>query len=229
MGYRRRIALTDILISKTLSKKKPLGSEQIERFEEALYKIVRDREYIDLSVDYHPSHHLAEAVERSTIDDKQFGICGRFPFKTRMWMDNDHVSVSAGYGAEETFLFQTKRFAARRLLVERSYAYRDVWQDEQRKIIDPIVDERTAMTKKCGWNHPDVSAIQRKINELLKPFDDRADHYRKKFDSYYAAMPYIPNGKLEDIADNFWRTVVFADNRYMFMRKMRERKARKAA
>lgn len=63
-----------------------------DRLEAALLdESIRPYDRSGLHVDYHPDEILAQAAEGTKI---------RFPCKTNMWVYNDHIGVSAGYGAE---------------------------------------------------------------------------------------------------------------------------------
>jgi hypothetical protein len=58
--------------------------------------VTEKRMFNYLSVDYHPDIPLAMAAERA-------GLTMQFPWKTSMFIDNNYVSVSNGYGAERIY------------------------------------------------------------------------------------------------------------------------------
>lgn len=70
----------------------------------------RCREYGDLSigVDYVPDRILAEAAREAGISTL------RFPWKTMMWVNDDHVTVSAGYRAPTVLVWASEEWLANR-------------------------------------------------------------------------------------------------------------------
>ena len=79
------------------SEKKGQTPEQIDAFENALAKILAKKDgYVYLGVDYNPDHLLVEAAKEAEL---KLGMT-TLPWKTGMWIDNDTIKVSLGYGAE---------------------------------------------------------------------------------------------------------------------------------
>jgi hypothetical protein len=79
--------------------------EQLERFANALRTLLENSapDYADtwlLGVDYHPEGYLADAAKIAGISSLAFS------WKTRMWLGTKGVTVRAGYGADEVFLWQ---------------------------------------------------------------------------------------------------------------------------
>ncbi len=101
----------EVLNAMTAALPKNNTPEVLERFGEALKDILtnglmvtpdygdrqpyqlRDRH---LSVDYHPCRSLAAAAERA-------GLKMEFPIKTGMYIGDDHISFSMGYGEPRTY------------------------------------------------------------------------------------------------------------------------------
>lgn len=55
--------------------------------------------YMFLDVDYEPCDVLSESAEKADINDL------RFPWKTRMWIDNGEIKVARGYGARPVIVW----------------------------------------------------------------------------------------------------------------------------
>lgn len=92
-----------------VAEQHPVTSDQLAKFTDLLEqhvtaeldaavdraaKVPALRPRVILSVDYGPGLALSEAAEAAGIDGS------RFPWKTVSWTEPDHVTVSAGYGAQ---------------------------------------------------------------------------------------------------------------------------------
>ena len=79
------------------TEKKGQTPEQIDAFEKSLAQILAKKDgYVHLGVDYNPGYLLVEAAEKAELN---LGMT-TLPWKTGMWIDNDTIKVSLGYGAE---------------------------------------------------------------------------------------------------------------------------------
>ena len=71
--------------------------ELIDKFELELTKALTDAEHFwCVGVDYHPDMLLQEAADKAGLP---LGMTS-LPWKTTMWIKDDKISVSCGYGAE---------------------------------------------------------------------------------------------------------------------------------
>ncbi|KEI95010.1 hypothetical protein N496_18765 (plasmid) [Clostridium botulinum A2B3 87] len=59
---------------------------------------------VTLDVDYHACRELSEAGKYAGISESNF------PWKTTMWIDKNHVSVSYGHRAKEEYLYVNKTY-----------------------------------------------------------------------------------------------------------------------
>lgn len=81
-------------------EKTRVSDEAIDKFEQELAKILIEKNTRYLGVDYHPDHILSEAADRACLP---LGMT-TLPWKTSMYIDNDEVRVSCGYGAPSVTL-----------------------------------------------------------------------------------------------------------------------------
>lgn len=113
-------------IASTMAASLPKNNtpEVLQRFGEELTKIMlkpfkftahdgTEHEYQAanyLTVDYHPDAPLREAAKRA-------GLEMQFPWKTSMFLEEDYLSVSAGYGAPSVYHYplQNDRWLVTRL------------------------------------------------------------------------------------------------------------------
>ena len=86
------------LLAGMLNANAPVTQEEAENFKvaltELLMRIAGNLRYFELNVDYHPDKILYDAAVMAGISSKN---C--FPWKTQMQIEEDQISVSAGYGA----------------------------------------------------------------------------------------------------------------------------------
>lgn len=87
------------LLQTLIASKHRMTEEQGGRFAVALAGTVTEwpakgQRRIALGVDYGPDRELADAARAAGID------LARFPWKTMMWVREDHVTAALGYGAE---------------------------------------------------------------------------------------------------------------------------------
>lgn len=85
-----------------------------------------------LHVDYGPTPMLGEAAEQAEISTMNF------PWKTSMWMDKEHVSVSLGYRAPREYL----------------YASPEHWQ-KQIKSLEEAIHEYKNGRMSLSWYEPE--------------------------------------------------------------------------
>jgi len=81
----------------------PVSAEAAARFVDALAQIINERSHHymgGLHTDYGPDSALAGAADEAGVHYT------RFPYKTNMWIKDDHVCVSAGYGAQVVLVWQ---------------------------------------------------------------------------------------------------------------------------
>lgn len=98
---------------------KPVGIEAREKFISELKSKIEKRIYWEpkyervprmvLSVDYGPDKDLYEAAEAAGVNKMNF------PWKTTMWIDKNHVSVSYGYRTPEEILYANKEHWEQRI------------------------------------------------------------------------------------------------------------------
>ena len=85
---------------------KPTTDEQREKFVKALSGRIEGKEYLMLSVDYHPDEILRESAEEAGISE------GNFPWKTYVIMDRCfgeegyRIRARHGYCAEPEILYE---------------------------------------------------------------------------------------------------------------------------
>lgn len=62
----------------------------------------KDYRYIQIGTDYHPDKILRESAENAGIS------LDNFPWKTHMFIDENHISVSDGYRSPQEIIYQKK-------------------------------------------------------------------------------------------------------------------------
>ena len=86
-----------------IALKKQSSSEAIDLFEEKLAETIKESVEkcgpMTLSVDYDPDCVLSSHAEEAGVS------LNAFPWKTMMWISEDKVSVSCGYGAPSKVIF----------------------------------------------------------------------------------------------------------------------------
>lgn len=87
--------MADYLVSKD-----SVSEEQFTTFETYLIDDIIKCDRIVLRCDYGPDIKLGLAAEKAGID------CVKFPWKTSMYIDNDEISVSDGYGAGREVIYR---------------------------------------------------------------------------------------------------------------------------
>ena len=118
------MSLGSALMDATRAPSPSLTAAHIEAFETALVERLvsklteptadaRDLAY--LAVDYGPEGDLARAIA-----DANLPACP-LPFKTKMQVSDDGISVAVGYRAEREWLCRTKRGVIRQLVVDAEW------------------------------------------------------------------------------------------------------------
>lgn len=89
---------------------KSYPEEGISKFEDILKNYIKNaleieessRAYLD--VDYHPCNVLRSCLDQA-FGEKGYNSMTVFPCKTSMWINNQEISVSQGYGADTKILY----------------------------------------------------------------------------------------------------------------------------
>jgi hypothetical protein len=95
-----------------IADRHPVSATAGEKFVAAL--VPRIQRHLDngvhatLGVDYGPDMELAEAASEAGVNSS------RFPWKTIMWVEADHVYVSAGYRGRHTLVWASEEWLANR-------------------------------------------------------------------------------------------------------------------
>src|SRR5574344_1851473 len=92
------------------SNTKSYSEEGISKFEDILRNYIKkaleiegaDRAYLE--VDYHPCNVLSSCLDQA-FGEKGYNSMTVFPCKTSMWINNQEISVSQGYGADTKILY----------------------------------------------------------------------------------------------------------------------------
>lgn len=106
-GEPSQYALFNILAK---SGAKSFPEEGIKKFEDTLRNYIKTtletegsgRVYLD--VDYHPCNVLSSCLDQA-FGEKGYNSMTVFPCKTDMWLNNQELSVSQGYGADTKILY----------------------------------------------------------------------------------------------------------------------------
>lgn len=121
---------------------KPVELEQREKFISILVDTILasldDGRQFTLSVDYGPDGYLSTAAELAGIGSNNF------PWKTVMWIDENHISVRCGYGAPEEMIYATKAYYAGRITSAKESIEKYNSGEYLNYIEDPIKREELA-------------------------------------------------------------------------------------
>lgn len=210
----RNGSMGDLMMGMLLANAERLKEEEIDAFEEALVRIIVTKEayggYCYLRTDYGPEQILVDALEASGIDLEKTRAAARFPFKTDMRITDEYVSVSAGYRAEE-------RAVIRNLVCAREWPVFKPWYDEDHRLADPLCKIRGEILAKHNRNfdHPEYKAAHEAVIAAMEPRKQRDEHWRLVRDHIIDALPLMPGGKIENIVNDIWLTIVASDEAYM--------------
>lgn len=134
-------------------------SDSIEK--EMIKNQERERENwvpdIILDVDYGACKKLSEAGEYAGIPDSNF------PWKTCMWIDKNHVSVSYGYRANEEYL----------------YANRTYWRSKINSLKSSIEEYRSGEMLSWIENEEERNATAK---ERISDIEKRITEYQSNFE-----------------------------------------------
>jgi hypothetical protein len=199
----------DLLTRALLQDTPRISEEQMQLFEDKLVEEIckdwkkyggEDRAFI-FGTDYQPDSTLWNAVCAAGLDkSKHFDM--RFPYKTRMRIGIEYVTVACGYRALAEYLYATKREILKTLIEEWQWGYFEQARNEEEAIIEPLLKARDAIAephREKAWHliqrvEGYLEASNAVIN-AMKPLRNRERHMREVMHKLFLAIGPNPLGK----------------------------------